>query len=121
MAKKVLIVDDMLFMRAALKKILEGLDCEVVGEAENGEQGIEMYKRLKPDLTTMDITMPVMDGLQALESIKKHDSNAKVVMVSAMGQEKNVMTAIQLGAKNFIVNPFNVDKVKEIVTPILNG
>ena len=121
MAKKVLIVDDMLFMRAALKKILEGLNCEVVGEAENGEQGVEMYKKFLPDLTTLDITMPVMDGLEALEQIKKINPNAKVVIVSAMGQEKNVMKAVQLGAKNFIVKPFNTEKVQEVVTPILNG
>lgn len=119
MAKTVLIVDDMMFMRSALRKILEGLDCEIVGEAENGEQAIDMYKRFLPDLTTLDITMPVMDGLEALEHIKKINPEAKVVIVSAMGQEKNVMRAVQLGAKNFIVKPFNQDKVKDVVAPIL--
>ncbi len=120
MAKRVLIVDDMMFMRASLKKILEAMECEVVGEAENGEQAVEMYKRFLPDITTMDITMPVMDGLEALAEIKKINPDAKVIIVSAMGQEKNVMKAIQLGAKNFVIKPFNAEKVKEAVLQIIN-
>lgn len=114
--KKVLIVDDMMFMRAALKKILEGTDAyEVVGEGENGEDGMKKYKALMPDIVTMDITMPDMDGLEALEKILAINPEAKIVMISAMGQEKNIVTAIKLGAKNFIVKPFKPEKVLEVL------
>lgn len=115
MSKKILIVDDMLFMRTALRKILETNGYEIVGEAENGLDGVDKYKRLLPDIVTMDITMPDMDGLQALSKIKQINPDAKVVMVSAMGQEKNIFEAIKLGAKNFIVKPFKAEKVLEII------
>ena len=115
MAKKILTVDDMLFMRTALKKILESSGYEIVGEAENGRDGVEKYKRTLPDIVTMDITMPDMDGLEALGKIKEINPDAKVVMVSAMGQEKNIFEAVKLGAKNFIVKPFKADKVLEVI------
>lgn len=115
MGKKVLIVDDMLFMRTALKKILESGGYEIVGEGENGLDGVDKFKRLLPDIVTMDITMPDMDGLQALSKIKEINPDAKVVMVSAMGQEKNIFEAVKLGAKNFIVKPFKPEKVLEVM------
>jgi len=109
--KKVLIVDDSAFMRLTLKTLLEKNGYEVVGEAENGKIGVEKYKELRPDIVTLDITMPVMDGLTALFEIRQYDQEAKVVIVSAMGQEANVRQAVLYGAKNFIVKPFTNDHV----------
>ena len=108
---KVLIVDDAAFMRISIKNMLTKNGYEVVGEAENGTVGVEMYKSLSPDIVTMDITMPEMDGLQALKEIVKLDPKAKVVMVSAMGQEAMVRDAIVSGAKGFIVKPFKEDGI----------
>ena len=108
---KVLIVDDAAFMRISIKNMLTKNGYEVVGEAENGAVGVEMYKSLSPDIVTMDITMPEMDGLQALKEIVKLDPKAKVVMVSAMGQEAMVRDAIVSGAKGFIVKPFKEDGI----------
>ncbi|MBN8689183.1 MAG: response regulator [Armatimonadetes bacterium] len=113
MAKRILITDDALFMRVTLKKILTENGYEVVGEAQNGAEAIDLYKRLNPDIVTMDITMPEMDGLAALKGIKEHDPNAKVVMCSAMGQKNMVVEAIQAGAKDFIVKPFQAERVLE--------
>ena len=104
--KKILIVDDAAFMRLSLKTMLEKNGFEVVGAAENGRKAIEMYKILKPDIVTMDITMPDMDGVEALAEIMKFDSKANVIMLSAMGQEEKIRDAVILGAKNFIVKPF---------------
>ena len=104
--KKILIVDDAAFMRLSLKTMLEKNGFEVVGEAENGRKAIEKYKILKPDVVTMDITMPDMDGVEALAEIMKFDSKANVIMLSAMGQEEKIRDAVLLGAKNFIVKPF---------------
>ncbi len=112
---KVLIVDDTMFVRASLRKILESAEYEVVGEAVNGKEAVEKYRKLFPDVVTMDITMPEMDGLEALEEIKKINPGAVVIMISAMGQEKNVVKSIKMGAKNFIVKPFNQDKVLNIL------
>lgn len=106
MGKKILIVDDAAFMRMMLKDILTKNGYEVVGEAENGAKAVEKYGELKPDLVTMDITMPEMDGISALKNIRSIDSNAKVVMCSAMGQQAMVIEAIQVGARDFIVKPF---------------
>ena len=111
MSKRVLIVDDAIFMRMKLKDILEKNGFEVVGEAQNGIEAIEKFKSEKPDLVTMDITMPEMDGVAALKGIKQIDSKAKVVMCSAMGQQSMVMDAIQAGAIDFIVKPFDSDRV----------
>jgi len=107
----VLIVDDAAFMRISIKNMLTKNGYEVIGEAENGQIGVDMYKDLKPDIVTMDITMPEMSGLEALKEITKHDSQAKVVMVSAMGQEAMVREAIVSGAKGFIVKPFKEDGI----------
>ena len=108
---KVLIVDDAAFMRISIKNMLTKNGYEVVGEAENGLVGIELYKELHPDIVTMDITMPEMSGLDALKEITKVDPQAKIVMVSAMGQEAMVREAIVSGAKGFIVKPFKEEGI----------
>lgn len=113
MAIKVLLVDDAAFMRMMLKDILLKNGFEVIGEAENGLAGVEKYKELNPDIVTMDITMPEMDGINAVKAIKDFDANAKVVMCSAMGQQSMVIEAIQAGAKDFIVKPFQPERVVE--------
>lgn len=119
MATKVLVVDDAAFMRMMIKDILEKNGFEVVGEAGNGIKGIEMYKSEKPDIVTMDITMPEMDGIQALKAIKEFDPSAKVIMCSAMGQQSMVMDAIRAGAKDFIVKPFQADRVIEAIKKVV--
>lgn len=115
---RILVVDDASFMRAMLKGILEGLGHEIVGEASNGAEAFERYKNLKPDLVTMDITMPDTNGLEGLKLIMDYDSDAKVVMCSAMGQQAMVLEAIQIGAKDFIVKPFTADRIKDAVSRI---
>ena len=109
---KVLIVDDARFMRVTLKKVLEN-DFVIVGEAENGKEAVKKYKKLNPDLVTLDITMPQKNGIEALQEIINHDPEAKVVMCSAMGQRKMVVKAIQTGAKDFLVKPFKKDNVRK--------
>lgn len=116
MAKRILITDDALFMRVTLKNILTQAGYEVVGEASNGMESVQLYKQLTPDVVTMDITMPEMDGLAALKEIKSHDPNARVIMCTAMGQKNMVVEAIQAGAKDFIVKPFQPDRVLEAVS-----
>ena len=106
-------------MRVTLKNILIQNGYEVVGEAANGAESVEMYKQLKPDLVTMDITMPEMDGISALKAIKALDPNATVVMCTAMGQKNMVVEAIQAGAKDFIVKPFQPERVMEAVSKLL--
>ena len=103
---RILIVDDAAFMRTTIKMALEKAGHVIVGEAENGMEGLSQYIKLKPDLVTLDITMPVMNGIDALKAIRKYDNNAKVLMVSAMGQEGIVREAVLSGAKTFIVKPF---------------
>ena len=115
MAKNILISDDAAFMRMMIKDILTKNGFNVVGEAENGLVAVDKYKELQPDLVLMDITMPEMDGIQALKKIREFDSAAKVVMCSAMGQQAMVIEAIQSGAKDFIVKPFQADRVIEAV------
>jgi len=115
MAIRVLVVDDAAFMRMMIKDILTKNGYEVVGEAENGQKAVEKYQELKPDLTTMDITMPEMDGITAVKEIRKLDASAKVIMCSAMGQQAMVIEAIQSGARDFIVKPFQPDRVLEAV------
>lgn len=107
---KVLLVDDAAFMRMRCAKLLTE-NGYIVDEAENGQQAIEKYEKIKPDLVLMDITMPVMDGLTAVAEIRKLDPNAKIVMCSALGQQNTVMTAIKAGAKDFIVKPYQPDKI----------
>lgn len=115
MSKRILIVDDAAFMRMMIKDILGKNGFEVVGEAQDGAQAIEKYKELEPDLVTMDITMPEMDGITALKEIKKINSEAIIIMCSAMGQQAMVIDAIQAGAKDFIVKPFQADRVLEAI------
>ncbi|MCD9023372.1 response regulator [Cohnella silvisoli] len=119
MANRILIVDDAAFMRMMIRDILTKNGYEVVGEAQDGAQAIEKYKELTPDLITMDITMPEMDGITALKEIRKLDTNAKVIMCSAMGQQAMVIDAIQAGAKDFIVKPFQADRVIEAIKKTL--
>ncbi len=120
MANKILIVDDAAFMRMMVRDILTKNGFEVCGEANNGLEAIVKYKELKPDLVTMDITMPEMDGIAALKEIKKFDPQAKVIMCSAMGQQGMVIDAIQAGAKDFIVKPFQPDRVVEAIKKTLS-
>ena len=115
MAKNILICDDAAFMRMMIKDILTKNGYNVVGEAENGAKGVEKYNELKPDLVLMDITMPEMDGIAALKAIKANDPGASVIMCSAMGQQAMVIESIQAGAKDFIVKPFQADRVLEAV------
>ncbi|MFZ3577035.1 response regulator [Virgibacillus sp. DJP39] len=117
---RILITDDAAFMRMQLKDNLTKLGHEVVGEAENGRDAVEKYQELKPDLITMDITMPEMNGVDAVKEIKKLNADAKVIMCSAMGQQGMVLEAIQAGAKDFIVKPFTPDRIKESVEKVLN-
>lgn len=112
---KVLIVDDAAFMRMMIKDILEKNGFEIAGEANNGLKAVELYKKEKPDVVTMDITMPDMDGIEAVKAIKKFDPSAKVIMCSAMGQQTMVMDAIRAGARDFIVKPFQADRVLEAI------
>lgn len=118
MAKRVLVVDDAAFMRMMLKDILSKNGYEVVGEGVNGNDGFDKYKELKPDIVTLDITMPECDGLQCLKKIKEFDPAANVVMCSAMGQQAMVIESIQSGAKDFIVKPFQQDRVLESLAKI---
>ena len=119
MAKNILICDDAAFMRMMIKDILTKNGYNVAGEAENGVKAVEKYQETKPDLVLMDITMPEMDGIQALKEIKKIDGGAKVIMCSAMGQQAMVIESIQAGAKDFIVKPFQAERVIEAVKKVV--
>jgi two-component system chemotaxis response regulator CheY len=119
-AKRILITDDALFMRVTLKNILTKNGYEIAGEAANGRESVEMYKTTKPDLVTMDITMPEMDGISAVKEIRSFDPNAKIIMCTAMGQKNMVMEAVTAGARDFIVKPFQPEKVLEAVNKLLD-
>ena len=119
MAKRILIADDAAFMRMMLKDILTKGGYEIAGEAADGNEALAKYKEVKPDLVTMDITMPNCDGIQSLKQIKAADPAANVVMCSAMGQQAMVIEAIQGGAKDLIVKPFQADRVLEAIKKIL--
>ncbi len=116
---KILIVDDAAFMRMMIKDILQKNGYEVIGEAANGLEAVELYKAHQPDLVTMDITMPEMDGIEAVKQIKAINPAAKVIMCSAMGQQSMVMDAIKAGANDFIVKPFQADRVLEAIKKIV--
>ncbi|ANB60615.1 response regulator [Anoxybacteroides amylolyticum] len=116
---KVLIVDDAKFMRMTLSNILKKANHEIVGEGENGKEAVELYRSLQPDVVTLDITMPVMNGIEAVKAIKKLDPNAKIIMCSAMGQQKMVVEAIEAGAADFIVKPFEESRVIEALSRAL--
>ena len=119
MAKNILICDDAAFMRMMIKDILTKNGYNVVGEAENGVKAIEAYQEFSPDLVLMDITMPEMDGIDALKGIREKDPNACVIMCSAMGQQAMVIEAIHSGAKDFIVKPFQAERVLEAVKKVI--
>ena len=112
------IVDDVAVMRKMLRKILESQNFNVIGEAANGQEAIDICKENPPNLVTLDITMPVVDGLTALKTIKKDNPGIKVVMVSAFGERQNVLEAIKCGAANFVVKPFNAEKVIRVINSI---
>ena len=119
MAKNVMVVDDAAFMRMMIKDILSKNGYNIVGEAENGKKAVDTYAECKPDLVLMDITMPEMDGIQALKAIRGNDPNASIIMCSAMGQQAMVIEAIQSGARDFIVKPFQADRVIEAVKKVV--
>ena len=119
MAKNILVVDDAAFMRMMLKDILTKNGYTVVGEAANGREALDRYKELKPDLVTLDITMPDMDGLTAIKELRKLDGSANVIMCSAMGQQAMVIEAVQSGAKDFLVKPFQPERVIDAVKKVI--
>lgn len=118
MAKTVLITDDTAFMRMTLRNVIEKNGYTVVGEAADGEEAVALYKELKPDMVTMDITMPKMDGISAIKEIMKIDPNARIIVCSAMGQKPMVIEALSAGAKDFLVKPFDADRVVESLRKI---
>ncbi len=113
---KIILVDDLSFMRDAIRSIVEKENITVVGEAENGSEAVQLYSELSPDIVLMDITMPVMDGLESLKHIRAYDSGAKVIMCSALGQQKYIIKAIQLGARDFILKPFKPARIISAIT-----
>ncbi|WP_349258950.1 response regulator [Baekduia sp.] len=116
---RVLVVDDAAFMRKMVSDALTGGGHEIVGEAANGAEAVQRFQELRPDIMTLDITMPEKDGLTALREIIAVDPSAKVVMCSALGQESKVLESIKLGAKDFVVKPFQVDRVLSAVEKAL--
>jgi two-component system chemotaxis response regulator CheY len=115
---RILIIDDAKFMRVTLAALVKKANHEVVGEGENGKQAIELYRALLPDLVTMDITMPVMSGIDAVKEIKNEFPDARVIMCSAMGQQKMVVESIEAGAKDFIIKPFDDNRVLEAIARV---
>ncbi|WP_391115757.1 response regulator [Psychrobacillus sp. L3] len=116
----VLVVDDAVFMRATIKRMLENHQFEIIGEATNGKEAVEKYRELLPDVVTMDITMPVMTGIEAVKKIMTEFPEAKIVMVTALGQQKLIVEAIESGAKDFITKPFNPDQIVQILQNVTN-
>ena len=116
---KIVVVDDALFMRTALSNMLEEWGLEVVGQGANGKEAIELFKKHQPDLITMDLTMPVMSGLEALKIIRAENPDAKIVMITALGQQRIIVEAIENGAKDFITKPFQPEKLKEVIFNVL--
>jgi len=118
---RILIVDDMKFMRETLHQLFSQNNYQVVGEAETGKEAVQLYRELLPDLVTMDLTMPEMSGLEAIKMIRSEFPEAKVIMCSAMGQKKVIMEAIESGAKDYIVKPFNDLQVIEAINRALKS
>lgn len=116
---KVMVVDDTIFMRTMIKDIILGMGHEIAGEASNGHEAVRLYALVRPDLVTMDITMPEMDGVTAVSEIRKIHPQAKIIMCSAMGQQAMVLDAITAGAKDFIVKPFHSERVIEAINKAL--
>ncbi len=121
MATRVLVVDDAAFMRHMIKGILTDIGCDVVAEAVNGEEACEMYASEKPDLVTMDLIMPKKGGLDALKDIRSSDPNAKVIVISAIDQRKPLMEALKSGAADYVVKPFEKERVQEAVNRVVAG
>ena len=120
--KGVLVVDDAQFVRNRIKKVIEKMDfAEVVGEASNGIEAISLYKKLKPDLVTMDLVMPNTDGIKAIEEIMKFDKKAKIVVISAMGQELSILEATEKGAKDYIKKPFKEEEIYRTIERFLKS
>ncbi len=115
----VLVVDDSKTSRTMLRNILVANGYEVIGEAEDGQEGYDKYCELEPDFVTLDITMPVMDGIETLVKIKEYDENAKVIMVTAAGQKGKMLDAIKLGAAEFVTKPFETDQIVSIIESII--
>ena len=118
---KILIVDDSRTSRRILKGLLEGEGYEIAGEAVNGQEGYDKYVELKPDLVTMDITMPVMTGVESLKKIKADFPDSKIIMVSAAGQQHNMLEAVQSGAAEFIAKPFDAEEIKRVIKNVLES
>lgn len=116
---KILIVDDSRTSRKMIRGILEGAGHQVVGEAADGEDGVAKYSELKPDVVTMDITMPKLDGISSIKKILEMDSKAKVVMVTAAGQKEKVVEAIKIGAAEYITKPYDAEKMVEAINNVL--
>ena len=116
----VLIVDDSLFMRVAIGNMLKEWGFEIVGEACNGKDAVNLYEQLRPDLVTMDVTMPIMTGIEAVKHIMTIDPHANIIMITAIGQQKKIRAAIESGAKDFITKPFNPEQLKEAALNVLN-
>lgn len=116
----VLVVDDALFMRVTIGDMFKEWGFEVIGEAANGKEAVALYDQLKPDLVTMDITMPVMKGIEAVKLIVEKDAEAKIIMVTALGQQKKVKAALKSGAKDFITKPFQEEQLKMVAFNVLN-
>ena len=119
MSHTVLVCDDAIFMRTMISDILTQAGFEIVGEAETGLQAVEKFRQLKPDLVTMDITMPEMDGLSALKEIRSYDPKAKVIMLTALGQESVVLEAVKSGARDFVVKPFERERILGAIAKLL--
>lgn len=115
----VLIVDDSRTSRKMLTTILEDAGHTIVGEAKNGQEGVDLYKELSPDIVTMDITMPILDGLEALKQIMAYDVNARVVMVTAAGQQTKMVEAVKIGASEFLQKPFDQDMILAVISSVL--
>ncbi len=121
MARKVLIVDDVGFVRRTIAKILTEANYQVVGEAEDGLAAIQMYKKVRPDLVTMDVVMPQMSGIEATRKIIQMDKSARIVMISAMEQESLVMEAINAGARDYLLKPFSADEIRQTLERVFVG
>ena len=121
MGHRILVTDDTAFMRLLLQKILREGGYDVVGEADNGKEAVRLFERHRPDLVTMDITMPILNGVEALKRIRAIDPDARVLMVSAMGQKNMVMQALREGAQGFLIKPFEKEKVLQAVAEVLGA
>lgn len=115
----VLVVDDTLFMRVAISNMFTEWGYEVVGNAGNGKEAVAMYRALQPDLVTMDVTMPVMTGIEAVKEIIPEFPNAKIIMITALGQQKLIVEALESGAKDFMTKPFEPERLKAVVDQLL--